>query len=153
MCNFFAQPDALAFGQWDVLCFTLVVTMVLGKTIAELEAENVSAQLCVHKEFSGNRPSLSLLFPRLSAHTLGQLLALYEHRVCVQGFVWGINSFDQWGVELGKVLALKLRTQIKEFRKNAEASNTSSEADPSQVFQGLNPSTNFLLRRYLSHNK
>ena len=56
-----------------------------------------------HQEFPGNRPSLSLLFPALTARTCGQLLALYEHRVAVQGFMWGINSFDQWGVELGKV--------------------------------------------------
>jgi glucose-6-phosphate isomerase len=54
---------------------------------------------------AGNRPSLSLLLPELTAHTLGQLLALYEHRVATSGFVWGINSFDQWGVELGKVCA------------------------------------------------
>lgn len=55
--------------------------------------------------FTGNRPSLSLLFPKLDAFSAGQLLAIYEHRTAVQGFVWGLNSFDQWGVELGKVLA------------------------------------------------
>jgi glucose-6-phosphate isomerase len=87
MCNFFAQPDALA----------------VGKRVEELIAEGVPAALHPHKEFPGNRPSLSLLFPLLSARTCGQLLALYEHRVAVQGFIWGINSFDQWGVELGKV--------------------------------------------------
>ncbi|CAM9777647.1 unnamed protein product, partial [Discosporangium mesarthrocarpum] len=59
--------------------------------------------------FTGDRPSLSLLFPRLDAFTAGQLLAIYEHRTAVQGFVWGINSFDQWGVELGKVLAKQVR--------------------------------------------
>jgi glucose-6-phosphate isomerase len=87
MCNFFAQPDALA----------------MGKRVEELIAEGVPAALHPHKEFPGNRPSLSLLFPLLNARTCGQLLALYEHRVAVQGFIWGINSFDQWGVELGKV--------------------------------------------------
>lgn len=55
--------------------------------------------------FTGNRPSLSLLFPKLDAFSAGQLLAIYEHRTAVQGFVWGLNSFDQWGVELGKKLA------------------------------------------------
>lgn len=90
MCNFFAQPDALA----------------MGKRVEELVAEGVPAALHPHKEFPGNRPSLSLLFPKLNARTCGQLLALYEHRVAVQGFIWGINSFDQWGVELGKVSIL-----------------------------------------------
>ena len=70
--------------------------------IADLEAEKVPESLRSHKVFEGNRPSLSLLFPVLNAYTCGQLLALYEHRVAVQGFIWGINSFDQWGVELGK---------------------------------------------------
>ena len=92
MCNFFAQADALAYG----------------KTIAELQSEGVPVALHAHKEFPGYRPSLSLLFPSLTPYTCGQLLALYEHRVAVQGFVWGINSFDQWGVELGKALAGRL---------------------------------------------
>lgn len=59
--------------------------------------------------FTGNRPSLSLLFPKLDAFSTGQLLAIYEHRTAVQGFVWGLNSFDQWGVELGKVLAKQVK--------------------------------------------
>lgn len=67
--------------------------------------------LITHKTFTGNRPSLSVLVPQLDAYSTGQLLALYEHRVAVQGFVWGINSFDQWGVELGKVLATKVRAR------------------------------------------
>jgi glucose-6-phosphate isomerase len=89
MCNFFAQPDALAYG----------------KTEDELRAEKVPAALIPHKVFSGNRPSSSLLVQNLSAYTTGQLLAVFEHRTAVEGFVWGINSFDQWGVELGKVQA------------------------------------------------
>ena len=68
--------------------------------------------LITHKTFTGNRPSLSVLVPQLDAYSTGQLLALYEHRVAVQGFVWGINSFDQWGVELGKVLATKVRRRV-----------------------------------------
>ena len=75
----------------------------VGKDAATLEAEGVPAHLIPHKTFEGNRPSLSLLLPDLSPFRLGQLLALYEHRVATSGFVWGINSFDQWGVELGKV--------------------------------------------------
>jgi glucose-6-phosphate isomerase len=96
MSNFFAQPDALAYG----------------KTVADLEAEGVPRELQPHKEFPGNRPSLSLLFPALNAYSCGQLLAMYEHRVAVQGFIWGVNSFDQWGVELGKALASRVRVQL-----------------------------------------
>jgi len=122
MSNFFAQPDALAYG----------------KTVAELVAEGVPAHLHPHKEFPGNRPSLSLLFPELNAFSLGQLLALYEHRVAVQGFVWGLNSFDQWGVELGKVLANKVRSQLSASRGQAEA-----------PIAGFNASTTCMLQKYL----
>ncbi|TYZ63830.1 hypothetical protein PybrP1_007576 [[Pythium] brassicae (nom. inval.)] len=123
MSNFFAQPDALA----------------RGKSLADLEAEGVPAHLRNHKRFPGNRPSVSLLFPRLDAFACGQLLALYEHRTVVQGAIWGVNSFDQWGVELGKVLAKQVRTQL-------QASRTSNAP-----VQGFNSSTTFLLGRYLAH--
>jgi len=69
--------------------------------------------LVPHKVFTGNRPTNTLLLPKLTPQTLGQLIALYEHKIFVQGAVWGINSFDQWGVELGKVLAKDLFTAIK----------------------------------------
>jgi glucose-6-phosphate isomerase len=122
MANFFAQPDALA----------------LGKTAEELRAEGVTEKLVPHRTFPGNRPSSSLLLPRLDAYATGQLLALYEHRTAVQGFVWGVNSFDQWGVELGKVLAKRVRGELASARATGTA--------PS----GFNPSTDALLRRYLS---
>ncbi|PPD80550.1 hypothetical protein GOBAR_DD22520 [Gossypium barbadense] len=121
MSNFFAQPDALAYG----------------KTAEQLLKENVSQHLIPHKTFSGNRPSLSLLLPSLNAYNIGQLLASYEHRVTVEGFVWGINSFDQWGVELGKSLATQVRKQLN-------ASRTKSEP-----VEGFNFSTTTLLTRYL----
>lgn len=105
MSNFFAQPDALA----------------TGKSAASCLSEGVAPSLVPHKVFSGNRPSSSLLLSELDAFAVGQLLALYEHRTAVQGFVWGINSFDQWGVELGKELAGKVRTQIKAARASAAA--------------------------------
>jgi len=124
MSNFFAQPDALAYG----------------KTIDELKAEGVPAHVLPHKEFPGNRPSLSILLSSLSAKSCGQLLALYEHRVFVQGSVWGINSFDQWGVELGKVLATKVRGSISSAR----------ETD-SPVVENFNSSTTSLLHKYLSY--
>ena len=93
MSNFFAQPDALA----------------LGKTLEQLKQEGVPENLWEHKLFLGDRPSLSLLFiGALDAFKCGQLLAIYEHRVAVEGFLYGINSFDQWGVELGKELAVSI---------------------------------------------
>eukprot|EP00887_Chlorella_sp_A99_P005656 scaffold1.g5656.t1 len=125
MCNFFAQPDALA----------------VGKDAATLAAEGVPPALVPHKTFGGNRPSLSLLLPELSPFCLGQLLALYEHRVATSGFVWGINSFDQWGVELGKVLANNVRAKVEEAR----AANR--EIAPSD---GFNASTRLLLNRFLA---
>jgi len=121
MSNFFAQPDALA----------------LGKTAEELMAEGVPEKLVPHKTFTGDRPSLSLLLPVCDPHYLGQLLALYEHRTAVQGWVWGINSFDQWGVELGKVLAKEVRGYLSKARGGA--------ADDSKF---ISP-TKALLKKYL----
>ncbi|KAL3640842.1 Glucose-6-phosphate isomerase, cytosolic 1 [Castilleja foliolosa] len=121
MSNFFAQPDALAYG----------------KTPEQLLQENVPNHLITHKTFSGNRPSLSLLLPSLNAYNIGQLLAIYEHRIVVEGFVWGINSFDQWGVELGKSLATQVRKQLHASRKKGEQ------------LEGFNFSTTTLLTKYL----
>lgn len=124
MCNFFAQTDALAYG----------------KDATQLRSEGVSEELIPHKTFTGNRPSLSIMLPELNAFTVGQILALYEHRIAVQGFVWGINSFDQWGVELGKVLASQVRTMINTCRtKNQKVSPT----------DGFNASTTKMINRYL----
>ena len=123
MSNFFAQPDALA----------------LGKTEEELRKEKVPEKLIPHKVFSGNRPSSSLLFNELNAYSVGQLLALFEHRTVVEGFVWGLNSFDQWGVELGKVLASEVRTQLHDAR-----------VKQAQISDKFNSSTASLLKRYLS---
>ena len=136
MSNFFAQPDALA----------------MGKTIAELEREGVPKHLQPHKEFPGNRPSMSILFPVLNAFTCGQLLALYEHRTAVQGFIWGINSFDQWGVELGKVLAGEVRKVLAACRSSSTDSST-SEVLRAELLKSFNPSTEALLQAYLSNSR
>jgi len=96
MSNLFAQSQALAFG----------------KTADEVRAEGIDEQLVPHKVFEGNRPSTTLLVSQLTPRTLGQLIALYEHKIFVQGAIWGINSFDQWGVELGKVLASDIMNEI-----------------------------------------
>merc|ERR1719282_199861 len=103
MSNFFAQPDALA----------------LGKTAEDCKAEGIPEHLVPHKVFTGDKPSLSLLMPICNPSNVGRLLALYEHRAAVQGWVWGINSFDQWGVELGKVLGVKVRKYLSEARKGS----------------------------------
>lgn len=98
MANFFAQTQALAFG----------------KTPDEVRAEGVPEELVPHKTFRGNHPTTTILADRLTPSVLGQLIALYEHKVFVQGAVWNIDSFDQWGVELGKVLAKKIEPVLTE---------------------------------------
>ncbi len=114
--NVFAQTEALAFG----------------KTADEVAAEGTPAWLVPHRVFEGNRPSNTLLLESLTPAALGKLVALYEHSVFVQGTVWSINSFDQWGVELGKVLAKKVADEL-------------SAAEPELAHDS---STNALIRRY-----
>ena len=102
-------------------CFAQTEALMLGKTAeearAELEAQGLHGEaleaLLPHKVFPGNRPTNTLLFDRLDPHTLGMLIALYEHKVFVQGVIWNINSFDQWGVELGKQLAGKILPELR----------------------------------------
>ncbi|WP_055598495.1 glucose-6-phosphate isomerase [Streptomyces aureus] len=98
MANFFAQTQALAFG----------------KTPDEVRAEGVPEELVPHKTFQGNHPTTTILADALTPSVLGQLIALYEHKVFVQGAVWNIDSFDQWGVELGKVLAKRIEPVLTE---------------------------------------
>ena len=117
MANFFAQTEALAFG----------------KTAEEVAAEGVAAELVPHRTFPGNRPTNTILAPRLTPSVLGQLIAAYEHKVFTQGVIWGINSFDQWGVELGKVLATRIASELRQTEEAAE---------------GHDSSTGTLLRRY-----
>ena len=117
MSNFFAQTEALAFG----------------KTADEVRAEGVPEKLVPHKTFEGNRPTNSIMAGMLTPETLGQLVALYEHKIFVQGVIWDIYSFDQWGVELGKVLANKILPELK----------AASEPDLKH-----DASTNALIRRY-----
>ena len=117
--NVFAQAEALAFG----------------KTEAEVKAEGVADALLPHKEFDGNRPTNVIMTQKLDPKTLGRLVALYEHKVFTQGTIWGINSFDQWGVELGKVLAKKIIPELSQ-------SETVTDHDSS---------TNQLINRYRAH--
>ncbi len=117
MSNLFAQTEALAFG----------------KTAAEVKAEGVSDWLIPHRTFEGNRPSNVLLLEQLTPKTLGVLVALYEHSVFTQGVIWNIDSFDQWGVELGKALAQKTAAELM------------SAEEPSLQHDS---STNALIKRY-----
>jgi glucose-6-phosphate isomerase len=102
-------------------CFAQAEALMHGRTEAEVRAELAAAglddaavaRLAPHKVFPGNRPTTTLVYRRLDPHTLGMLLALYEHKVFVMGAVWGINSFDQWGVELGKILANRIRPELE----------------------------------------
>ncbi|GAC1311145.1 MAG: glucose-6-phosphate isomerase [Acidimicrobiales bacterium] len=117
MANLFAQTEALAFG----------------KTPVEVRAEGVPAQQVAHRTFAGNHPTSTILAPALTPGVLGQLVALYEHKVFVQGTIWGINSFDQWGVELGKALANRITPEL---------------SAPGAPDLAHDPSTNSLIRRY-----
>ncbi len=117
MANFFAQTEALAFG----------------KTAEEVEADGVPQSQAPHRVFEGNRPTNTILLKSLTPAALGKLVALYEHKVFVQGSIWNINSFDQWGVELGKVLAGRITPELE------------SEGDPPLDHDS---STNALIRRY-----
>ncbi len=97
MANFFAQTEALAFG----------------KTLEQVKADGIPDWQAPHRTFEGNRPTNSILMDRLTPAALGKLVALYEHKVFVQGTIWQINSFDQWGVELGKVLAQRIVPELE----------------------------------------
>ncbi len=96
MANFIAQTEALAFGT----------------TAGEVRAEGVLKELVPFKTFEGDKPTNTILAEALTPSVLGQLIALYEHKIFVQGWIWDIDSFDQWGVELGKVLAKKVLKEL-----------------------------------------
>ena len=117
LANVFAQAEALAFG----------------KTPEEVKAEGTPDWLVPHRVFEGNRPSNTILVERLTPEVLGKLVALYEHSVFTQGAIWNIDSFDQWGVELGKVLAQRIIPELE-----------SSDEPPLRH----DSSTNALIRRY-----
>jgi glucose-6-phosphate isomerase len=128
LANFFAQTEALMKGKTE------------DEARAELEASGLPPErvreLLPHKRFSGNRPSTSIVFDKLTPRTLGRLVAMYEHKIFTQGIVWNIYSFDQWGVELGKQLAKKIEPEL-----SSPATVTSHDA-----------STNALINRYRAHH-
>jgi glucose-6-phosphate isomerase len=117
MANFFAQTEALAFG--------LPAEKVAEQLRAARLPEERIDMLRPHKTFEGNRPTNSILIDRLTPRSLGSLIALYEHKIFCQGVIWRINSFDQWGVELGKVLAKRILPELESGEVgNHDASTT-----------------------------
>jgi glucose-6-phosphate isomerase len=112
MANLFAQAAALAFG----------------KTAAQVRAEGTPESLVPHRVFEGNRPSSIILADRLTPATLGELVALYEHAVFTQGVIWNIDSFDQWGVELGKTLATRIAADLVPGADTPLAHDSSTDA-------------------------
>ncbi len=127
MANFFAQTEALMRGRTQ------------DEARAEMEAGGMPAasvdELAPHRTFPGNRPTNTILVDYLTPRTLGALIAMYEHRIFTQGVVWGINSYDQWGVELGKQLAGVILGELEEGRVTAEH----------------DPSTSGLIEYFLRH--
>ena len=117
LANVFAQTEALAFG----------------KTPEQVKAEGTPDWLVPHRVFEGNRPSNTIMADKLTPATLGKLVALYEHSVFTQGVIWNIDSFDQWGVELGKVLAQRIVPELE------------SKTNPTLTHDS---STNCLINRY-----
>jgi glucose-6-phosphate isomerase len=112
MANVFAQTQALAFG----------------KTAEEVRAEGTPERLVPHRTFEGNRPTNTILAERLTPETLGALVALYEHSVFTQGAIWQVDSFDQWGVELGKVLASRIVPELTDVADPVLAHDSSTNA-------------------------
>ncbi len=111
----FIEPIEDLGGQHDLLMANLIAqaeALAFGKTAGEVAAAGVAPELVPHRTFPGNRPTSVILAPRLTPSVLGQLVALYEHKVFTQGVIWGINSFDQWGVELGKALATTIIDEL-----------------------------------------
>ena len=132
----FAQPLEPAREQHDILVSNVLAqaeALAFGKTEGEVRAEGTADALVPHRVFEGNRPTNVILAEKLTPYTLGALIALYEHSVFTQGTVWGINSFDQWGVELGKALAQQILPELE------------CESDPELTHDS---STNALIRHY-----
>ncbi|MEE6280984.1 glucose-6-phosphate isomerase [Georgenia sp. MJ170] len=137
----FIHPADEIPGHHDLLTANLLAqtqALAFGKSADEVRAEGVAEELVPHKTFAGNHPTNLVLAPRLTPSVLGQLVALYEHKVFTQGVVWGINSFDQWGVELGKVLANQIAPEL------------SADDEPALSHDS---STNALIRRYRAQRR
>jgi len=141
-CDFiaFTQPLNRLGRHHDILVANMLAqaeALAFGKTAAEVKAEGTPDWLVPHRVFEGNRPSSTILVDRLTPAALGRLVALYEHSVFTQGAIWNIGSFDQWGVELGKVLAQRIVPELE---------------SPTEPKLAHDSSTNALIRRYRQRN-
>jgi glucose-6-phosphate isomerase len=135
----FLEPDADIGGQHDLLManlFAQAEALAFGRTAEEVRATGVPEELVPHRTFEGNRPTTMILAEALTPRSLGALVAMYEHKVFTQGTIWGINSFDQWGVELGKALAVAIVPEL---------------TDEGHGRLDHDSSTNALIERYRSH--
>ncbi|MCZ6738147.1 MAG: glucose-6-phosphate isomerase, partial [Actinobacteria bacterium] len=135
----FLDPTEEVGGQHDLLIgnlFAQAEALAFGKTAEEVADAGVAPDLVAHRTFPGNRPTSVILAPKLTPSVLGQLVALYEHKVFTQGVIWGINSFDQWGVELGKALATTIVGELN---------------SPGTPALDHDPSTNALIALYRKH--
>ena len=132
----FLEPNHDVGGHHDLLMANLIAqteALAFGKTAEQVRAEGVPEAQVAARTFAGNRPTTTILAPKLMPRVLGELVALYEHSVLTQGVIWGVDSFDQWGVELGKVLAKRVEAELV------------AESEPDLAHD---PSTNALIRRY-----
>ncbi len=132
------EPDLKEHHDWLVAnCLAQSEALMSGRSTEEVKEaliasgmeEDKAAELAVHKTFEGDRPSITIMYPKLDPFTLGRLIALYEHRVFVEGCIWGINSFDQWGVELGKELAKDLYPHVRDRASSETGGSTNSLLD------------------------
>ena len=142
-CDFIAFADTLnPLGRHhDILIANVCAqaeALAFGKTAKQVKAEGTPDWLVPHRVFDGNRPSNAILLERLTPEALGKLIALYEHSVFTQGAIWQLDSFDQWGVELGKVLAQRIIPELE------------SKTEPKLAHDS---STNTIIRRYRTRKK
>ena len=136
----FAESTHDTGGQQDLLmanCLAQTKALAFGKTAEEIAAEGTPAAVVPHKVMPGNRPSSTILAPKLTPSVLGQLVALYEHTVFVEGTIWDIDSFDQWGVELGKVMAKELAPILTDTEAPDLTGQDSSTASLVRQYRGL----------------
>lgn len=125
LANCLAQSQALMAGRR----VDEVIRVLKKRGVSHEEA----IRLAPHRQFTGNRPSTTLLYKKLDPKTLGKVIALYEHRVFVEGVIWGVDSFDQWGVELGKELATEMLSCVQDTDKDKNSENNYGDIDSSSV--------------------
>jgi glucose-6-phosphate isomerase len=145
-CDFigFVNSTHETGDQQDLLmanCFAQSKVLAFGRTAEEVAADGTPPELVPHKVMPGNRPSSTIVAPKLTPSVLGQLIALYEHTVFTEGVIWGIDSFDQWGVELGKVMAKQLAPALVDHDEPDLSDQDASTAELVRHYRGLRSRT------------